>query len=342
MMKKKTYLPAEWHKQQFIQLTWPHENSDWAYMLQEVETCYIQLALEISKRENLLIVAPHIAYVQQKLNENNATMKNIRFFECITNDTWTRDHAFITLINEKSLSFTDFRFNGWGEKFEFELDNAINRKLYDSGFLKGDYIDYTDFVLEGGSIESDGKGTILTTSQCLTAPNRNQPLNKEQIENKLKKRLHAERILWLDYGNLIGDDTDGHIDTIARFTPNDTIVYMQCTNKNDEQYDDLKAMEEQLQKFKTKDGLPYRLLPLPSPSPIIVNEERLPATYANFLIMNETVIYPTYAQNENDKKAAKVLKEAFPNHEIIGIDCRALIKQHGSLHCITMQYPTND
>lgn len=340
-MTKKIHLPAEWHKQGLIQLTWPHEKSDWAYMLQEVEECFINIATEISHRQKLLIVAPNVAKVQTALNTSMANPQNITYFQCDTNDTWARDHAFITLKDENELIYADFQFNGWGKKFPAESDNAINHKLYNSDIIKGKYVDYTDFVLEGGSIESDGKGTILTTSQCLMAPNRNQPLNKLQIEEELKKRLGAERILWLDHGNLIGDDTDGHIDTIARFAPNDTIIYMQSTDQEDEQHSDLLAMEEQLQQFQTIEGKPYRLLALPSPSPIIEEGERLPATYANFLIMNTAILYPTYSQPANDTQAAEVLQKAFPRYEIVGIDCRALIKQHGSLHCVTMQYPLN-
>ena len=340
-MTKKIHLPAEWHKQGLIQLTWPHEKSDWAYMLQEVEECFINIATEISHRQKLLIVAPNVAKVQTALNTSMANPKNITYFQCDTNDTWASDHAFITLKDENELIYADFQFNGWGKKFPAESDNAINHKLYNSDIIKGKYVDYTDFVLEGGSIESDGKGTILTTSQCLMAPNRNQPLDKQQIEEELKKRLGAERILWLDHGNLIGDDTDGHIDTIARFAPNDTIIYMQSTDQEDEQHSDLLAMEEQLQQFQTIEGKPYRLLALPSPSPIIEDGERLPATYANFLIMNTAILYPTYSQPANDTQAAEVLQKAFPGYEIVGIDCRTLIKQHGSLHCVTMQYPLN-
>ena len=172
------------------------------------------------------------------------------------------------------------------------------------------------------------------------APHRNQPMNQDEVEACLKKMLHVERVLWLDHGNLIGDDTDGHVDTIARLTPNNTIVYMQCTDTTDEQYADLKAMEEQIAALRTADGEPYRMLALPSPAPIFDEDgERLPATYANFLIINGAVLFPTYAQPENDRLAAEVLAKAFPSYEIVGIDCRALIKQHGSLHCVTMQYP---
>ena len=340
--KNRLFMPAEWHKQQMVQLTWPHEGTDWNYMLAEVEACFMELAKAICAREHLLIVAPDTDYVYNLLGKAGANVSNITMFKCETNDTWARDHAFITLLGDNVPHYVDFCFNGWGRKFEASLDNAINGKLYDAGVVKGEYEDCTGFVLEGGSIESDGKGTLLTTSQCLLAPHRNQPMEREDIERSLKNMLHVERVLWLDYGNLIGDDTDGHVDTVARLAPNDTIVYMQCLDKEDEQYADLRAMEEQIKNLRTVDGNPYRTLALPSPAPIYDEDnERLPATYANFLIMNGAVLYPTYAQPENDKLAAEVLAKAFPGYEIVGIDCRALIKQHGSLHCVTMQYPKN-
>lgn len=338
--KRQLYMPAEWHRLQMVQLTWPHEKTDWSYMLEEVEECFVELAKAISSRIRLLIVAPDTKKVRATLEKNNARMANIIFFECETNDTWARDHAFITLLGDNVPHYADFCFNGWGRKFEAAQDNAINGKLYDAGIVSGEYEDCTSFVLEGGSIESDGKGTILTTSQCLLAPHRNQPMEKDEIENCLKKMLHAERILWLNHGNLIGDDTDGHVDTVARLAPNDTIIYMQCTDESDAQYNDLRAMEEEISALRTPEGKPYRMIPLPSPAPIHDEDgERLPATYANFLIIQDTVLYPTYAQEDNDRKAAEMLSKAFPSHEIIGIDCRALIKQHGSLHCVTMQYP---
>ena len=337
--KRQLFMPAEWHRLQMVQLTWPHEGTDWNYMLHEVEECYMELAKAISSRVQLLVVAPDTEKVRVTLEKCGAKMNNIILFQCDTNDTWARDHAFITILGDNVPHYVDFCFNGWGRKFEASLDNAINGKLYDAGIVKGEYEDCTSFVLEGGSIESDGKGTILTTSQCLLAPHRNQPMEKEDIEKCLKKMLHAERILWLNHGNLIGDDTDGHIDTVARLAPNDTIVYMQCTDENDAQYEDLKAMEDEIASLRTAEDKPYRMIALPSPAPIYDEDgKRLPATYANFLIMNNCVLYPTYAQ-ENDRDAAVALSKAFPTHEIVGIDCRALIKQHGSLHCVTMQYP---
>ena len=273
---------------------------------------------------------------------NNFPYKeNITFFQCKTNDTWARDHAFITLKDKHGdPQLLDFCFNGWGMKFASDKDNLINSKLFGKSLLNGDYINKRDFVLEGGSIESDGKGTMLTTSLCLLAPNRNDTKSRHEIEEYLKETFNLQQVLWLDYGYLAGDDTDSHVDTLARLCPDDTITYVKCSYTNDEHYSALLAMEKQLESFTTLDGKPYRLLPLPMPEAIYDEDGyRLPATYANFLIMNEAVLYPTYAQPENDKEAARVLSEAFPGREIVGVDCRALIKQHGSLHCVTMQYP---
>ena len=300
-----------------VQLTWPHKDTDWAPILDEITAVYEEMAHEIRKREPLLIVdqIPH-------------------------NDTWARDHGFITVEEtsfdhkSKALILLDFCFNGWGEKFEATLDNQINRQLYDQGLVKGLYEDHLDFVLEGGSIESDGKGTIFTTECCLMAPHRNQPLTKAEIEERLKEWLGAERIVWLQHGSLLGDDTDGHIDTLVRICPDDTLLY----TGGDEDHPDLIKMERELQELRTLDGKPYRLLKLPLPRPIYDDGDRLPATYANYLVINGAVLVPTYNQPDLDAEALRIIGEAFPDREIVGIDCRAVIKQHGSLHCCTMQY----
>ena len=308
---------AEWEPQSMVQLTWPHKDTDWAPILDEITDVYEEMAHEIRKREPLLIVdqIPH-------------------------NDTWARDHGFITVEEtsfdhkSKALILLDFCFNGWGEKFEAALDNQINRQLYDQDLVKGLYEDHLDFVLEGGSIESDGKGTIFTTECCLMAPHRNQPLTKAEIEKRLKEWLGAERIVWLQHGSLIGDDTDGHIDTLVRICPNDTLLY----TGGDKDHPDLAEMEKELQELRTLDGKPYRLLKLPLPRPIYNEGDRLPATYANYLVINGAVLVPTYNQPDLDPEALRIIGEAFPDREIVGIDCRAVIKQHGSLHCCTMQY----
>ena len=333
------FLPAEWFLQSGIQLTWPHAGTDWAYMLAEVQECFINIAREIAKRELLLIVTPYPEEVRKQII-GTVNMDNVRFLKCDTNDTWARDHGAITLMDTGGASLLDFTFNGWGEKFEARLDNQITRRAVEAGALKGQYKDCLNFVLEGGSIESDGVGTLLTTSECLLSPHRNSPMNRVDIEEYLCRVFHLQRVLWLDHGYLSGDDTDSHIDTLARFCSPDTIAYVKCTDSEDEHYEALCKMEEQLKTFRTTSGAPYRLLALPMADKIEVEGERLPATYANFLIMNDVVLYPTYNQPENDKLAKEVLCEAFPTYEVVGIDCRALIKQHGSLHCVTMQYPT--
>lgn len=337
-----TQLPAEWYPQCAVQLTWPHAETDWAPILKEVTRCYIQMAMQIALREKLIIVTPEPDMVKALLTEQlpQNICEQITYCTMPTNDTWARDHGFITLLAPDGPRLLDFRFNGWGEKFPAELDNGISRRMMEQGILKGHYKDHLDFVLEGGSIESDGKGTILTTSKCLLAPHRNQPLTKKQIEARLLETLHAERILWLDYGYLAGDDTDSHIDTLARFCPDDTIAYVRCLEGDDEHHAELAKMEAQLKGFRTTNGKPYRLIPLPMTKAAYDEDgTRLPATYANFLVTNGAVLMPTYGNPDTDLEAKSQLAKAFPHHDIVGIDCRTLITQHGSLHCCTMQYP---
>ena len=318
MFTKSTYrLPAEWEPQSGVQLTWPHALTDWAPMLDEITETYWQMAAAIGRYEPVLIVEPP------------------------SNDTWARDHAFIMLTDDSGRAqLLDFKFNGWGEKFPSNLDNAINRRLYDEGRVMGEYRDCLDFVLEGGSIESDGCGTVFTTSCCLLAPHRNQPLTREQIADELKRRLCARRIVWIDHGQLTGDDTDGHIDTLVRICPDDTLLYVGCDDPHDEQYCELRLMEEQLLTLRTLDGRPYRLVKLPMPRPICDEDgQRLPATYANFLVINGAVICPTYGQPDLDTEALRLIGQAFPGRDVVGIDSRSIIRQHGSIHCCTMQYP---
>ena len=328
---------AEWEHQSMVQLTWPHKDTDWAPILGEITAVYEEMAREIRKREPLLIVAPKDASSLSPLTPHLSLLN--------TNDTWARDHGFITVELQNypltthpspltSKLLLDFKFNGWGEKFEAKLDNEINRHLYDQGLVKGEYEDHLDFVLEGGSIESDGKGTIFTTECCLMAPHRNQPLTKAEIEERLKEWLGAERIVWLQHGSLLGDDTDGHIDTLVRICPNDTLLY----TGGDKDHPDLALMEEELKELRTLEGKPYRLLKLPLPRPIYDDGDRLPATYANYLVVNGAVLVPTYNQPDLDEEAMRVVGQAFPDREVVGIDCCAVIKQHGSLHCCTMQY----
>lgn len=342
-------LPAEWAPQSGVQLTWPHAGTDWNYMLEEVTETYVRMAYEIAQREPLLIVTPEPEQVRELLKKRFPAkiLENVRLFECPTNDTWARDHGFLTVFGTNGAELMDFRFNGWGGKFEATLDNEINRHLVEAGgIFTGEYADCLDFELEGGAIESDGLGTILTTVECLLNENRRREgdvvpeVNKSQVEMILRERFGAERILWLNHGYLAGDDTDSHIDTLARLCSPTVITYVKCDDEKDEHYDALKAMEEELKTFRTIEDKPYTLIPLPMADACYDEDgERLPATYANFLIMNEAVLLPVYNQPYNDEKAVKQLQEAFPHHEIVTVDCRSLIRQHGSLHCCTMQFP---
>ena len=336
------HLPAEWYPQDAIQLTWPHVNTDWKPYLREITETFVQLAEAITRYERLMIVTPEPEAVLQTLEKSlsQEALGRVTFCECPTNDTWARDHGGITLVNGKGRGMVlDFRFNGWGDKFPADLDNQITRTMAIQCLFQFPIEVHDDFVLEGGSIESNGEGTILTTSTCLLAPHRNQPLTQQEIETQLLRRLHAQHIIWIGHGNLIGDDTDGHIDTIVRFAPYDTLLYVGCDDVNDPQYEDFQALEQQLRSLRTPDGHPYRLLRLPMPHPIFDDSERLPATYANFVILNGAVLVPIYAQPDLDALACETISLAFPGLDIIGIDARTVVRQHGSLHCLTMQYP---
>ncbi|MPL92405.1 putative agmatine deiminase [bioreactor metagenome] len=334
MMKKQ--LPPEWAPQQLVQLTWPHEQTDWVDMLDEVNQCFADIARNIVQHEKLLVVCKDSKQIKTLLKGTD--FSKITFVELPTNDTWARDHGGITVLEDGKKAIYDFAFNGWGKKFEAKLDNQITKALHEKQVFGRDviYRNCLDFVLEGGSIESDGEGTLLTTSTCLLSDNRND-LSKEVIETRLKNYFGLHRVLWLNHGYLAGDDTDSHIDTLARFCDVSTIAYVKCEDETDEHYIELKKMEEELMQFRTVSGNFYRLIPLPMADTVYDDEIRLPATYANFLIINDAVLVPTY-QSPKDEIALKQLGQAFPDRKTIGINCLPLIKQHGSLHCVTMQY----
>lgn len=335
---KRIYFPAEWAPQAVVQLTFPHANTDWAYMLDEVTACFVNIAREIVKRQKLWVVCADEQFVREKMKALN--QENITYVEIPSNDTWARDHGGITVLKNGKPTVLDFTFNGWGMKFPANLDNQITRRLFEKSVFpeKYRYKNRLKFVLEGGSIESNGAGTILTTSECLLSENRNN-LSKEKIEKKLKRYLGTERVLWLNHGYLAGDDTDSHVDTLARFCDENTIAYVKCDDETDEHYAELKKMEEELLSFPPLGGKGWSFIPLPMADAVYDESgERLPATYANFLIINGAVLMPTY-NSPKDETAKAQLQKAFPDREIVGIDCTALIKQHGSLHCVTMQYP---
>ncbi|MDR0757894.1 MAG: agmatine deiminase family protein [Tannerella sp.] len=330
--------PAEWYPQSAVQLTWPHEDTDWLPILDEVVACFVAIAREVTKRETALIVCADEEKVSAQLGA--VDKRRVIFREIATDDTWARDHGGITVFENGRPRICDFVFNGWGMKYPAGRDNLITERLFRMHTFAPEVerTDMTPFVLEGGSVESDGNGTLLTTTKCLCSAGRNDGMNRAQIETALKSFFGAKRILQLENGHLAGDDTDGHIDTLARFCDAETIAYVQCTDTADEHFRELRAMEEELQSFRTAEGRPYRLIPLPMADRIVRKGERLPATYANFLILNGAVLLPFYG-SAKDRLAQAVLQQVFPDRQVTGIDCTPLIKQHGSLHCVTMQFP---
>ena len=334
----KFFFPAEWHPQSGIMLTWPYKHTDWQDDLQEVVRCYVKIAREISECQELIIVGHDRDIIRKQLTQCN--LENIQIYEMPYNDT-SHDHGSLFVFKNELPIMLDFRFNGWGNKFEAGLDDKICGNLWRQGAFN-DRVQYQyepSFVLEGGSLESDGAGTLLTTTACLLTETRNPGFTKDEIESFLIEKFGADRVLWLTHGELEGDDTDAHIDTLARFCNENTIAYVACNETQDPHFNSLKAMEEELQQFRTKQGYPYQLVPLPMADPAFDETgQRLPATYANFLIMNDKVLVPFY-HSKKDEQAREILQSVFPERPVIGIDCRALIRQHGSLHCITMQLP---
>jgi agmatine deiminase len=332
-------LPAEWEIQDGVLMAWPHEGTDWAYMLDDIRPVFADIIKQITRFERVLLTAPFAASATEYLDSVGVDLTRVTVCEIPNNDTWARDFGPITVFYNNKPILLDFGFNGWGLKFPAHFDNLVSRVLKNNGHLCPS-MNTIGLILEGGSIESDGLGTILTTAECLLSPNRNPQLNKSEVEQALASLLGAKRVLWLNHGCLAGDDTDSHIDTLARICPDNTIVYQACKNPLDEHYAPLKMMEQELQGFTAPDGSPYRLLPLPWPTARFDEQaHRLPATYANFLVINGAVLVPAYRDPENDRAAVKIISRAFPGREIIGIDCLPLIEQHGSLHCVTMQLP---
>lgn len=338
-------MPAEWAPQSAIMLTWPHPGTDWFSRLDEVEPVFLAIARAVLRFENLLVSCEQVFRAEQLERDLNNWARDQQLpgrAHCVpapANDSWARDHGPLAVSGDDGLRLLDFRFNAWGGKFPWEKDNALNRHLANAGCFGDTPMDMVDFVLEGGSIEADGEGTLLVTSECLMTPTRNPDYDRAAIEALLGETLGARRVLWLNHGYLAGDDTDSHIDTLARFISPEHICYVACDDATDEHYPALKAMEEELRQFRQSSGEPYRLTSLPWPDTITDDEgQRLPATYANFLIINGAVLVPVY-QVPQDDVALVIFRELFPDREIIPIPCRPLLEQHGSLHCVTMQLP---
>ncbi|MCM1319423.1 MAG: agmatine deiminase family protein [Muribaculaceae bacterium] len=335
-------LVPEWMSQRGVLMTLPHEDTDWAYMLNDVHRCYIDILRTLTAHDaKPMLLVPSVEYAMKILPQD--LIRTVGLIEAEYNDTWIRDYGPLTLKNNSGeLRLTDFGFNGWGLKFAANKDNLVTNKLFGPGssnYPANGYRNCLGYVLEGGSVEVDEAGTLLTTSSCLCSPNRNGGLSKVEVEDILTKTLGVNHFLWLDYGNLAGDDTDSHIDTLARMCPDETILYVGCHRSEDEHYEELERMKVQLMQMRTPSGNPYNLVELPLPEPIYdeTDGHRLPATYANYLVTDKAVLVPTYNQPRLDDLACKIIGIVYPDRIIEPIDCTALIRQHGSLHCATMQ-----
>ena len=333
------HFPAEWEPQSAVLVAWPHAGTDWAERLAGVEETYIALVAAITRFQNVVICVADDdveTYAEIRLRSNRVDMERVRFATAPYDDTWLRDSGPITLIEGGAFRLLDFRFTGWGGKFEAGDDDRLVERLDAGGLFRDARRTSIDFALEGGAIDTDGAGTLLTTWQCLHE--RHPQASREELTEKLAGWLHQDRVLWLDHGYLEGDDTDAHVDTLARFAPNDAIVFQACDDEADSHYAELKAMGGEIAALRTQDGRPYTLFPLPWARPILDGQRRLAASYANFLIVNGAVLMPAYGDAADDAAAA-VLADAFPEREIVQIPCRPLIWQNGSLHCLTMQLP---
>ncbi|MFN3701959.1 agmatine/peptidylarginine deiminase [Thermomonas sp.] len=331
--------PAEWEPQSAILIAWPHAGTDWADRLGEVEETYIALVQAITRFQPVVICVADDdieTYAEMRLRSNRVDMARVRFVTVAYDDTWLRDSGPITLRDGAGFRLLDFRFTAWGGKFEAGRDDLLVETLAAQGLFRNATRQRIDFALEGGGIETDGAGTLLTTWRCLHE--RHPDATREQLSAQLAVWLHQDRVLWLEHGALEGDDTDAHIDTLARFAPGNAIVFQACDDATDSHHADLKAMADEIAALRTRDGRPYTLFPLPWAKPVIDEGRRLAASYANFLIVNGAVLMPAYG-DPADAAAAAVLAQAFPGREIVPVPCRPLIWQNGSLHCITMQLP---
>lgn len=335
-------LLPEFAPQSGVIITWPHAHSDWKDRLAVIEPVYLSIARAISAHEALLVLVrdeTHRQHVRQLLTGSGVASDRVHLVCAPSNDTWVRDYGPLTVAVDGQLQIHDYCFNAWGGKYSANLDDEITAQLQHDGWF-GELPYYRhELVLEGGSIDVDGAGTLLTTTRCLLAPTRNPGLGKSGLETHFRQQLGIDRVLWIEHGELAGDDTDAHVDMLARFCDAGTIAYTQCTDPADQHYPALSAMEQQLRGFRTRDGAPYRLAPLPIPAPVYAADgQRLPASYANFLVINAAVLLPVY-DDPADAVAQRTLAGCFPGRTIVPVLCRALIEQYGSLHCATMQLP---
>ncbi len=336
------YFPAEFAKHSATWLSWPHKNESWPGKIASVYPIYAQFIKLVAEGEKVNINVVNEAMKHQALhyiNEAKGDSKNINFFLHPTNDAWCRDHGPAFLINpdaDQKKIIVDWGYNAWGDKYPpYELDDVIPTLIAEQYNIP---VVHPGIVMEGGSVDFNGKGTVLTTTSCLLNPNRNPHLSQQQIEEYLRNYYGVSNILWLGDG-IVGDDTDGHIDDITRFVNEDTVVTVIEDDRHDDNYKPLKENLETLEKMKLENGKSINIVELPMPHAVHYDGMRLPASYANFYISNNYVVVPTYRDDKNDDKALNILQQCFPDRKVVGLDSTDIIWGLGSFHCLSQQEP---
>lgn len=335
------HFPAEFETHVATWLSWPHKEESWPGKIDTIYHPYTQFIKVLTLSEKVRINvkdAAMKAFAEGYLNKADVDMGQVEFYFNSTNDAWCRDHGPAFIINEHAVqrkAIVDWGYNAWGNKYPpYDLDDVIPTRIGDELGLP---VFHPGIIMEGGSVEFNGAGTLLTSTDCLLNPNRNPHLSQAQIEEYLYKYYGVEQVLWVDKG-IVGDDTDGHIDDTVRFVNKDTVLTVVEENKTDENYELLRHNLQQLKAMRLIDGTPLNVIELPMPRPVIWEDQRLPASYANFYISNKHVIVPTY-KCDNDEKALKIIQQCFTNREVVGIDSTDIIWGLGSFHCLSQQEP---
>ncbi len=335
-------MPAEWERHEATWLSWPHKEESWPGAFEPIPGIFVEITRHLATSELVRINVTDeefAARVRELLRRSGIDLSAIRVHLIPTNDAWVRDHGPIYVVREiegrRERAIIDWNYNAWGGKYPpYDLDDAVPARIAEE---MGERLFQPGIVMEGGALDVNGCGTLITTESCLLNPNRNPQLSREQIESCLKDYLGASHILWLGEG-ILGDDTDGHVDELTRFVGPETVVTALEDDPTDENYGPLRENYERLRRMKNQDGRPLRILTLPMPGPVYHGEQRLPASYANFYIANKVVLAPTY-RHENDARALALLQELFPDRRVIGIDCTDLVWGLGAIHCVTQQQP---
>lgn len=335
------YFPAEFAPHAATWLSWPHKEASWPGKIHTIFPYYTQFIKELTKGEKVNINVNDQAmkdFALQQLQRANADLSKIEFFFHPTNDAWCRDHGPAFLINPNAVVkkiIVDWNYNAWGNKYPpFDLDDVIPTLI---GKYYNIPVYYPGIIMEGGSVEFNGNGTLMTSTACLLNPNRNPDLNQQQIEEYLFQYYGVEQVLWVDEG-IVGDDTDGHIDDTVRFVNEDTVITVVEEKRNDENYELLQKNLSQLKKMRLLNGKQLNIIEIPMPDEVIYEGQRLPASYANFYIANKSVIVPTY-RCDKDEQVLQIIKDCFPNRNVVGIDSTDLIWGLGSFHCLSQQEP---